>query len=490
MYSASATFNTKIKSNTRGLHWSGTITANGNTYSLSDDDLISGSITRSISSQSLSIGTAYASTLSMEFILPGVSRYELYNGNIDVSVTLDGATDVIPMGKYIISEAMQTSDHITIKAYDNMVKLDNVPFNPSSNTNIQTPYAWLSDLCTACGVVLGSTSAQISALPNGNRQTGFADAVSDVKSWRDVLGYLTAYLNGYAYIGRDGKLYIGKYTANSADTIPSTFRYTSNLSDFRTTYNGLYSVFKEGGVQEYVYNSNDKGIVLDLGTNPFLQFTDQTNRLEALQEIIDAWNGVYYVPYESDLPLVPTYDPGDVLTFTDNQAGAYDIGAITEITYNIGGTMNVKCSGDNPRLATAQDRITKSIAGLSADYNNGAQSGGKNFWLLETTNTSNLTVGNTKTKVAEIEFNQITDVQRLGLMFTCEAVLSATATVDLEINIDDSVDYKFIVTEEKAMNGKRILTSDCGFRLTGKGTHTAKVYLTVTDNALIWSDLA
>ena len=489
MYSASATFNTKIKQNTRSLHWSGTITAGGNTYSLSDDDLISGSITRSISSQSLSIGTAYASTLSMEFILPGVSRYELYNGNIDVSVTLDGATDVIPMGKYIISEAMQTSDHITIKAYDNMVKLDNVPFNPSSNTNIQTPYAWLSDLCTACGVVLGSTSAQISALPNGNRQTGFADAVSDVKTWRDVLGYLTAYLNGYAYIGRDGKLYIGKYTANSADTIPSNFRYTSNLSDFRTTYNGLYSVFKEGGVQEYVSNSNSGGIVLDLGTNPFLQFTDQTNRLEALQEIIDAWNGVYYVPYESDLPLVPTYDPGDVLTFTDNQAGAYDIGAITEITYNIGGTMNVKCSGDNPRLATAQDRITKSIAGLSADYNNGAQSGGKNFWLLETTNTSNLTVGNTKTKVAEIEWNQSVDVQRMGFMFTCEASLSATAVIDVLITVDDSNDYEFEVTESKALLGKRIISSNCGFRVTGKGSHLAKVYMTVTDNALKWSDL-
>lgn len=489
MYSASATFNTKIKSNTRSLHWSGTITAGGNTYSLSDDDLISGSITRSISSQSLSIGTAYASTLSMEFILPGVSRYELYNGNIDVSVTLDGATDVIPMGKYIISEAMQTSDHITIKAYDNMVKLDNVPFNPSSNTNIQTPYAWLSDLCTACGVVLGSTSTQISALPNGNRQTGFADAVSDVKTWRDVLGYLTAYLNAYAYIGRDGKLYIGKYTANSADTVPSNFRYTSNLSDFRTTYNGLYSVFKEGGVQEYVSNSNSGGIVLDLGTNPFLQFTDQTNRLEALQEIIDAWNGVYYVPYESDLPLVPTYDPGDVLTFTDNQAGAYDIGAITEITYNIGGTMNVKCSGDNPRLATAQDRITKSIAGLSADYNNGAQSGGKNFWLLETTNTSSLTVGSTKTKVAEIEWNQSVDVQRMGFMFTCEASLSDTAVIDVLITVDDSNDYEFEVTESKALLGKRIISSNCGFRVTGKGSHLAKVYMTVTDNTLKWSDL-
>lgn len=489
MYSASATFNTKIKSNTRGLHWSGTITAGGNTYSLSDDDLISGSITRSISSQSLSIGTAYASTLSMEFILPGVSRYELYNGNIDVSVTLDGATDVIPMGKYIISEAMQTSDHITIKAYDNMVKLDNVPFNPSSNTNIQTPYAWLSDLCTACGVTLGSTSTQISALPNGNRQTGFADAVSDVKSWRDVLGYLTAYLNGYAYIGRDGKLYIGKYTANSADTIPSNFRYTSNLSDFRTTYNGLYSVFKEGGVQEYVYNSNDKGIVLDLGTNPFLQFTDQTNRLEALQEIIDAWNGVYYVPYESDLPLVPTYDPGDVLTFTDNQAGAYDIGAITEITYNIGGTMNVKCSGDNPRLATAQDRITKSIAGLSADYNNGAQSGGKNFWLLETTNTSQITVGNTKTQIAVIEWSQSVDVQKMGFMFCCEANLSATAVISILITVDDSDDYKFDIGEEKALKGKRPFSRNCGFRVSGKGTHSAKVYMTVTNSPTLVGDL-
>lgn len=489
MYSASATFNTKIKDVIRVFHWSGTIST-PTPISLVDDDFITGSLIRSISGEKLEIGSVYSSQLSLEIDIAGVSRYELYGCEIELSCSIEGASDVIPMGKYTITEALQSASKITITAYDSMIKFDDVAFNPSEHTSIQTPYAWLTEACTACGVTLGSTSSQIASMPNGNRQTGFADSVSDVTSWRDVLGYLGAYLGGFAYIGRDGKLYIGKYTATSVDTIPSTFRCTSNLSDFRTTYDGIYGTYKEGGVQEYVANSNSGGIVLDLGVNPFLQFTDQQNRLDALGEIIDAWNGIYYVPYESDIPLVPTYDPADVLTFTDNQAGAYDIGAITEITYNIGGTMNVKCSGDNPRLATAQDRITKSIAGLSADYNNGAQSGGKNFWLLETTNTSNLTVGNTKTKVAEIEFNQITDVQRLGLMFTCEAVLSATATVDLEINIDDSVDYTFIVTEEKAMNGKRILTSDCGFRVTGKGIHTAKVYLTVTDNALIWSDLA
>ena len=496
MYSASATFLTKIKSNTRKIKWSGTITTvGGSVYSFDDDSetlngkIIQGSITRSISSQSLNIGTAYASTLSLEVVLPGVSRYELYEGIVEVSCSIGGATDVIPMGIYTISEASQTLDHINVKAYDNMLKFDATKYEVGQHIAIQTPYAWLSEMCIACGVALGSTSAQIEGMPNGNRRTGFADVVSDVSTWRDVLMYMAAFLGGFAYIDRDGKLYIGSYRSISSDTIPSSFRYSSDLSDYRTNYDGLYATYKEGGLQEYVSNNNSGGIVLDIGTNPFLQFTDQTNRLAALQEIIDSWNGVYYVPYSADMPLVPIYDPGDVLTFTDNQAGAYDIGAITEITYNIGGKMSVKCSGDNPILHSAQDRFTKTIAGLSKDYNNGQEVGGKNFWLLHTENTSALMVGSTKTKVAEIEFKQTVDVQRMGLMFTCEASLSDTAVVDILITVDDSASYEFEVTEEKSVKGKRILTSTCGFRITGKGTHAAKVYMKVTDNSLKWSDI-
>ena len=219
------------------------------------------------------------------------------------------------MGTFIITEALQSVGAIKITAFDSMIKFDDVNFTPAGNTNIQTPYAWLMDMCTACGVTLGNTSAEIQGLPNGNRKTGFADVMSDVSTWRDVLGYLASYLGSYAYIDRDGLLYLGKYGIISADTVPSSFRFTSSLSDFRTTYDGLYATYKDGGIQEYVSNSNTGGIVLDLGTNPFLQFTDQTNRLAALQEIIDAWDGVYYVPYSSDMPLIPIYDVGDILTF-------------------------------------------------------------------------------------------------------------------------------------------------------------------------------
>lgn len=489
MYQASAEYITAIKSSVRKFSWSGEISTD-TPIEFDGNDILSGSIIRKISENKLSIGTVYTSQILMELFLEGVSRYELYGKQIELSSSVVGASDEIPMGIFKIAEASQTANNVIIKGYDNMTKFGDIPFYPTQHTNIQSPFQWLSEMCTECGVELGMSSGQVLGLPNGGRKTGYADVVPDVKTWRDVLSYLATYLGGFAYIGRDNKLYIGLYRSTTADTIHSKFRYTSNLSDYRTTYNGIYGSYKEGGIQEYVANSNEDGIVLDIGVNPFLQFSDQSNRLSALGEIIDAWNGVYYVPFDSEMPLIPTYDTGDVLTFVDKQASQYDSGAITEITYDIvNAQMHAKCTGDNPKLASAQDRFSKSIAGLSADYNNGQQVGGKNFWLLHTENTSSITVDNTKTQVAEIEWNQIVDVQRMGFMFTCEINLSATAIVDVLITVDDSENYEFECTESKAMIGKRIISSTCGFRVTGKGTHTAKVYLKATDSPLIWNDL-
>lgn len=492
MYNASATFNTLIKKPERSFSYSGSIVATGGTtYTYDGSNMRSGKVVRSICDNSLEVGTVFASEYDCELAL-NISRYELYGATITLDIQLDGALDVIPMGEFIISEINQTADRLIIKAYDNMIKFDDVAFDVTQHTTIQKAYDWLVEMCTACGVTLGNTQAQIEGFPNGSRPTGFADVVTDVDTWRDVLRYLGAYLGAYAYIGRDGYLYMGRYGSISADTVPSSFRYSSDLSDFRTTYDGIYATYKNDGIQEYVGNSNTGGIVLDLGINPFLQFTSSSSRQAALAEIINAWNGIYYVPFASDMPFIPTYDPGDVLTFTDNQAAAYDMGAITDITYNIGGQMNVNCTGDNPRLAASQDRYTKSVAGLNAEYNNGQVVGSKNFWLLHTTNDAQITVpgDGTKTLLAQLDWKQTVDVQQMGFMFTAEATMSDTAVVTILITVDDDAPYEFEVTESKAVAGKRPLNSTCGFRVTGKQTHSAKVYITVTDNSLKWSDLA
>lgn len=494
MYPVSATFKDYIKRETVEYHWKGTVTdKDGDTYDLTDSNIVehSSRINRRCSTDTLSIGTTCAAELELNLYLD-VDRYKLFGGTAELIFTLIEGTDSedVPMGIFTISECNQSNGKLSIIAYDNMTKFDKVKFSASLDNAIQTPMAWLTNICTICGVVLGNTSAEIEAMPNGNRPTGFADVVSEADTWRDVLGYLATYLGGFAYIGRDGKLYIGHYTSAIVDTINASFRSYSNLSDFRTTYDGLYATYKDEGIQEYVSNNNSDGLVLDLGTNPFLQFSNQQNRLDALQEIIDAWNGVYYVPYESDMPVMPHYDPGDVIKFTNNQATEYDYGAITEIVYNIGSDTSVNCSGDNPILAEAQDRFTKTVAGLSASYNNGQEVGTKNFWLLHTENTSALTINNnTKTEVARIEFNQKTDVQRMGLMFTSEVDFPTTAKVRALITIDDSQYYEFDIGEEKMMKGLRPVNRNCGFRITDKGTHVAKVYLTIIEEPLKWSEI-
>ena len=57
------------------------------------------------------------------------------------------------------------------------------------------------------------------------------------------------------------------------------------------------------------------------------------------------------------------------------------------------------------------------------------------------------------------------------------------------VSVDDNAFYEYETTEEKLMKGTRRIGATCGFRITGKGDHSAKVYLTVTDNPTLWSDL-
>ena len=189
------------------------------------------------------------------------------------------------------------------------------------------------------------------------------------------------------------------------------------------------------------------------------------------------------------MPLIPIYDVGDVIQFYDNQSAQYDYGAITELTFTIGGTMTVKCSGENPLLMESYDKFSKTVEGVNDDYTNGQEVGTKEFWILHTTNTAELTVGSTKMQVAEIEWNQSVDVMRLGMMFSCECNLSKSSDIRLVLTVDDNNLYTYDVTKSKTRYGTEIVTADCGFTVHGKALHTAKAYLTVTDSALLWSDL-
>ena len=483
MYPVSATFKDYIKRNTVSFSWHGTIVdTDENSYAISDENIVqnSGRITKRCSTNALSIGTACASELEMDLYLD-VDRYKLFGAVVTLYFTLNmgSATEDVPMGVYIINECDELRGKLSIIAYDNMVKFDDKKYSPKGDTTVKTPYTWLLEACTECGVTLGMTEAQIKALPNGERKTGYADVTGGIITYRDLICRVATYLCSYLYIGRDGKLYLGMYTNTAIDTITPSFRYSSDFSDYRTTYNGINHTYKEDGIQEYTSNDNEEGLVLDIGTNPFLQFTDDDNRMDALQAIIDAWDDVYYVPYKVDMPIVPYYDQGDVIAFTGNQATTDDIGAITEVVYSFGGKMSIKCVGENPRLITTQDRFTKVIAGLN--YTNGQEVGGKEFWLIGMTNSEQITVGSTEIQVAEIEYNQSTYGQQLEMVLTIDSVLSATATVSVRVTVDDDTDLEMSVVE-KRFKGERGFYCSNPQQVFGIGVHHCKVYMTVTDS--------
>ena len=201
MYSVSDTFKTYIKKESVMYSWHGTMTdLDGNDYTLTDRNIVqnSGKITRKCSSDGIAIGKTCASELQLNLFLD-VDRYLLYGATITLYFTLyegvdandDPVTEDVLMGTFIVSECTQSNGQLHITAYDVMTKFDDVTFVPLANTDIQSPYDWLSDACTACSVTLGNTSAQIKAMPNGKRTVGYADVVADVKTWRDALGYIS-----------------------------------------------------------------------------------------------------------------------------------------------------------------------------------------------------------------------------------------------------------------------------------------------------------
>lgn len=123
-----------------------------------------------------------------------------------------------------------------------------------------------------------------------------------------------------------------------------------------------------------------------------------------------------------------------------------------------------------PSLVTAYSG--SKVEELVADQN-------ENVCWIQNVAGYNITVG-ARTKVAELTWNQATDYMGLGLMFDGSGNLSANANITIEMTVDDSQTYIQTYIERKNA-GAVSFPANSGFTVAGKGAHTAKVYMTVTN---------
>ncbi len=501
MYNVSEKYKEAIRARTRKYEWVGTITTKGGkVYPFTMKDIVkgSGSITRSCaSSTSLEMGSVYAGELDISLFLDA-DRYSLYDAVIDLSFVCQhsvmriwndvkgftwnalfgtswnsgGTAETIPMGKFVIAEATRTLTIVQLKAYDYMLRFDQ---NLTNNGNTKSPYEWLLYACDACGVSLGVTAEEVAAMPNGARKLSWTNT-DDIKTYRDMIAQVATVICAVCQIDRSGALVVIPFSNTPVMDVPASWRYSSKIADYITRYTGLYATYKLGGLTEYFSVAPDDGLIYNIGTNPFLQISDNGERSSILQTIIDHLSSTTYTPFEAEIPGDPSLDPMDVLSLSGGQAQG-EIACITEIIIRINGKSTIKCVGENPRLNQAKSRYTKDIEGLLAQ-NEGVE-GTSTFWMSDAVSPSDLAIEEEETIVTATEFEIQTDKSRGEIIWTGTYVLSEPGVVTANVYLDDKLIYS---CRDYRMTGNTTLTVSTPFNIQrgDEGVHEVRVTLSCT----------
>lgn len=498
MYEVSEKYREVIRSQTRKYEWIGTITTTtGKVYPFTTKDIVkgSGSITRSCSgSTSLELGSVYSGELDISLFLDA-DRYSLYDAEIDLFFVCQhravriwedlcnltwgvlsgttwnarGMSETIPMGKFVIAEATRTLTIVQLKAYDYMLKFEK---NIKNNSSAKLPYEWLQYACDACDVSLGLTAEAVSAMPNGSRKLAWTNS-DDVKTYRDLIAQVATVLCGVCQINRSGALVVIPYSNTPVMDIPASWRFSSKIADYITRYTGLYATYRTGGLTEYFSVAPDDGLIYNIGTNPLLQISDDKERSDTVQAIIDHLAATTYTPFEAEIPGDPSLDPMDVLSLSGGQAQG-EIACITEIVIRINGKSTIKCVGENPRLNSAKSRYTKDIEGLLAQ-NEGIE-GTSTFWMSDAYSPSDVAIEETETVVTATQFEIQTDKSRGEIIWTGTYTLSDPGVVTANVYLDDNLIYS---CRDYRTIGNTTLTVSTPFEIQrgDEGVHEVKITL-------------
>lgn len=401
------------------------------------------------------IGSVYCAELKMTIIGGMIERGTWEGAVITASegMNTENGYEYVPLGVFTVAEANHIEDGVQIVAYDNMLLLDK-DFNLSST--IGTAYSILSMLCQDCGVTLGMTEAQVRALPNGTQSIALYSE-NDCQTYRDVVFWLAQLLCTFATIGRDGKLYLRSYPDKSDFVMIATDQARiegGSFSDFVTEYTGVG--FTDIETQEYIYVSEDVDdkLTYNLGANPFMQYGTLTTKRILARNILGALRRIAYTPFRTGYLNTPAYDLGDVIRNNSGIAGD-SFCCIMWFEYNYSTGYQVEGFGQNPALATAQNKTDKDIAGLLSRVNKDSIQ----FYTFK--NADQITVGDGETQsIMNIRF---TTQESRQVTFQGEILVDADVTLDeVEANIRYFLDGAEILdyqpSETWSEDGKHIIS--------------------------------
>ena len=204
----------------------------------------------------------------------------------------DSSFEMIPIGIFNIDDWTDNDDNtLTIKCIDNMSKFE-FNYDGSKLEYLTTLLTVLQDICSKAGVELGSTS-----FLNSNIQVATYD---NTVSAREYLSYISECAGGFAFIGRDGKLYIRTIYQDEQEIALELFGEYKWGDKYK-----ISKVSYENGVESFKFGD-------DTGNN--LWINQENMYIVEENEVKNIYNqlkGLETYSFEGKVIIDPALDVGD-----------------------------------------------------------------------------------------------------------------------------------------------------------------------------------
>lgn len=452
MYNVSDSYRTMMSASYLQSRISGIITfSSGSQITLDDSNIIKGSLTinnKAVNNSDFSLGSVYVGECQFTIYNTTISRYSLYGAKVELSYFLtleDNSEEEIPLGVFYVDTPVRTKKLIQLKCYDVMTKFD---INVEEDT-WGSPYALLTLACDRCGVELGNTEEEITAMCNGTKD--FTLQQSKVGTYRDLLSYISMILCGYATINRSGLLEIRQFHQTADLTISATKRTDSTIHDYETYFKSVTARFiAEQNYYPYAETDEemDSGLQLNMGDIPIVQGLEEFKH-GVLSDILTVLKGIRYVPSEFSIVSDPSIDLGDGLTLEKINDGTDDVFVVvTALTWSYHKEESIVSNGSDALLSNVSDQKQKQIDSMESHIES------KNLVVKTYTNSEEYDIRSTEETIIRMSWSAFEDTTAI---FFATIPIELDLDGDLVLNIYQSLELVGTLTKHLS-RGKHFVT--------------------------------
>lgn len=373
----------------------------------------------------------------------------------------------VPIGYFNVEERTSEDDYtITLKLLDNMIKFE-VNYDGSTLEYPCNLMTVLTDICNKVGVELGSTS-----FLNADKEVAVYD---NTVSARTYISYIAEQAGGFAFIGRDGKLYI-KTIGENISELPiqyfQDFKWGEQFKVSRVRYEDGVQLFEAGDETNNTIYINQENMYI----------VDQ----EQIDNIHDRYKDFNCYSFEGNSIIDPALDIGDLLLI-DGKYVIYqgDMDYVGKFKANISSKIQAKTKEETMVRTPSQKTINRRVESRINQVE------GSITEVISKTEDQNQKISQVTKKVDELnsKIQDIADITTFGESMYAKVELDKiNESEPIQIIVKPTVEnISYLYPHENLYPSEDLYLKDRKIRFTNKTDNTYIDYI-LPDDLLIAPD--